>query len=1015
MKVLILQLSDLHISSSGYINILKIEKIVDSLQIVGKFDECIVVCSGDIADKGLVNDYKKARIFFGTLISEIKSKLLNKYIRLYFVPGNHDSDFTSITRKCEDIINYYKQNTIEQHIDEEIEMFKSFYDFASSKSIFSSNKFVDVKFINFGNLELQLNLINSAFFSTLLPNDKELHFFPESYLNTLAKNDHADLVFTVMHHSTENFNWNSKVKLEDFIFKNSSLLFIGHDHIIGDKDVYTKSKKNTVIFAGGKFNTTSLLEDSEYNVVVLDTDVKRINSYSFSWDNKNNLFTHEKGYTDKNLAIYNKFINPKDDYIKTMKSDEKHQICSDFTNYFVFPSLSSIDKTDYAEKIEINDIDNFISKLDEIKRINIVGGENSGKTALLKYIYLKLLTNKIPIFFTIDDIRDKEIDKVIRPLFEEQYSDNHAEYEKFLQYGKSNKIAIVDDIDKIKNNEVKERFINKLKEKFEYLIISSKDYIEYDLVESIQNQMDSNNEIISFKINDFYLEKRTELIKKICKAKNNLSDAQINKVKNKINNYIHNEIKIFELNPDFIIQYTQYFIEDNTDSYIRNDAAFNKVFETNINNAIIANTSKNLVDQSFIILEELAYYIHFNKRYPLSIQEFEKIVKNYNDEYSEEVNAKTLQEMLCNAKIIKLLDNSYFLRFSNTNYLAFFVAKSLKRKYNDTHSGNDLEIVLKNIGFDINSHVMLFYSYLDSNQNVVMQIYNNAEEHMHDWDEFKLDDCSINYLSKTNCISAVTAPNKNDKQKIDKINNDTEKELKENNQIIECRDIYDYDEAEIKEFSFQVKSALKYTEFLVKALPGLGYMLKKDNKLKLIDSIYKYPNRIIYKLLQPLDENFEELIKDLKDFADENNLTIDKEDKKVPISEEHIEKLLVDISIRLIFNVYNMYAHILADQNSIKLLEGYEDDDVTHKIFSIMVTENFGNTESLIKKIDALLPETKDKVVNNLISQVVKKHLIYNDNIPYNVYQKIVEKYFKEIDIGRKKAIMIDKYKKPKK
>src|SRR5680860_1803009 len=113
MKILFLHLSDLHIGQSENIEIRKIDKLVDSLNILQGFDECIIICSGDLASRGYENDYKNVRYLFGNLISKIREKFCKgKFLTFLLVPGNHDADFTNAKRTGETIQQYYNENKI---------------------------------------------------------------------------------------------------------------------------------------------------------------------------------------------------------------------------------------------------------------------------------------------------------------------------------------------------------------------------------------------------------------------------------------------------------------------------------------------------------------------------------------------------------------------------------------------------------------------------------------------------------------------------------------------------------------------------------------------------------------------------------------------------------------------------------------------------------------------------------------------------------------------------------------
>ena len=80
MKVAIIHLSDFHIKSWDHFEFEKIEGIVSSLNTLGKVDEYIIAFSGDLANSGAVNEYKKSRFLFGHLISKIKQKNNNKFL-----------------------------------------------------------------------------------------------------------------------------------------------------------------------------------------------------------------------------------------------------------------------------------------------------------------------------------------------------------------------------------------------------------------------------------------------------------------------------------------------------------------------------------------------------------------------------------------------------------------------------------------------------------------------------------------------------------------------------------------------------------------------------------------------------------------------------------------------------------------------------------------------------------------------------------------------------------------------
>ena len=60
MKILFLHLSDAHFKEDTNFREININAMVRALTQIDKFDECIIVFSGDIAHSGAVNQYKAA-------------------------------------------------------------------------------------------------------------------------------------------------------------------------------------------------------------------------------------------------------------------------------------------------------------------------------------------------------------------------------------------------------------------------------------------------------------------------------------------------------------------------------------------------------------------------------------------------------------------------------------------------------------------------------------------------------------------------------------------------------------------------------------------------------------------------------------------------------------------------------------------------------------------------------------------------------------------------------------------
>ena len=91
MKILFLQLSDIHIAKRSDGFAVNIPKIVQSLNYLGEIDECIIITSGDITHSGKINEFKVANDMLGNLVNQLKlDKFIDKWLNVLVVPGNHD-------------------------------------------------------------------------------------------------------------------------------------------------------------------------------------------------------------------------------------------------------------------------------------------------------------------------------------------------------------------------------------------------------------------------------------------------------------------------------------------------------------------------------------------------------------------------------------------------------------------------------------------------------------------------------------------------------------------------------------------------------------------------------------------------------------------------------------------------------------------------------------------------------------------------------------------------------------
>jgi len=390
MKIMFLHLSDLHIKEDSQINF-KIDKLVSATQSIDKVDKCILICSGDLAFSGKKEEYNNVRSFFHTLLSKL-GNCKNQYIKTYFVPGNHDMLLSSDARTSADIQSYFQEEKEDYHFNLDLKLQDNFFKYAKTRHCFiNDKKIVDSCITDINGYKIQYNLINTAPFSTLKQDNKEIHYLPDPFLYSLIKKENVDLAITIMHHSTEWFHHKTKITLEKMLREHSDIVFQGHEH-----DIQINPSNGFFLSKGGEYSG-SMTHKSTFSIMTFDTDSNICENIEFEWNDEKTMFLKMSNMRKYEITLKTSNLKPDSDFIKTF-FDDPNKISGSVLDYFVFPKLyNNIKKS--KEEVRLLTEDIFWKELSEYKVINISGKSRSGKTTLLKYFFNKCIDKRmLPIY-----------------------------------------------------------------------------------------------------------------------------------------------------------------------------------------------------------------------------------------------------------------------------------------------------------------------------------------------------------------------------------------------------------------------------------------------------------------------------------------------------------------------------------------------------------------------------------------------------------------------------------------
>lgn len=963
MKVLFLHLSDAHFKDNTYYS----EKIVcaqvQALNSVGDFDKCFIMFSGDLTFSGQENEYKKASSYMWKLWTKIREKFI-KYGDVYtlVVPGNHDINFNGGKRDRASVKSMINEGKIDEKIDDELTNFNNFYEYVSKFNSYKNQKLCDCRIYECDGKRIQINLINSELFSScndiLQDDDKGLHYLPNYVWDYIERKKDVDFVVTMAHRGPEWFDWNSSSAFKQHLFTTADLFLYGHEHFddiqnLCQKDNYiVKSIAQGMDFAQNKISFTTFLVDLNSN---------KIESKIFTWENEENIFV---GRNDSIFEIQKNrnsqyLIEPNEKYKKEISLDENKHVVS---SYYVFSGVEVEGKEKYEE---IKNFSDFLTLITSKQQVIIEGNDSSGKTALLKQLYIALIGTYVPIYLNVDTIVNKRPEIVLKNAFATQYGEKTVDYEKYLQIDKEKKIILIDDLSKIKSNYI-EPLYEYLFEKVGHIVCIVEPKQKIDFVDMVKERYQAED-VAKVSILPFYVTKRLELIKKNLACMNNGEYSDLNTQAESINKFIKENIKLFSLSPRFIKMYVDYCVND-TEMTSANKNVFGRVFETNLVNRIRKFASDADVDEYSVLLEEIAYQIHFSEKYPLGISDMVKIIEDYNCDYSMHINVQKFCKVMVDAKVLCEEDNYYY--FYKDSFLAYFVAKSLNTRYNNGEGKDELQTLIKNICFNINGDILLFLSYITSNLGILSAIRQAAENHMREWEEFDIDKGNIGFILNSKCPINVLPSERERKQK-EKREEKFEKVASTQDKI-EREKLYDYNKDDIDTDDYKISQALRFMDLICKILPGFNHRLKTPEKINIANDIYSFPNKIIYKILAPIDEDFENIV--------ENFYRIIK-DVKEDIDKDKVRQAFINAAETLVLNIYDVSARLSATEKTIEIIDQEEKKNTNNLIQQVMFYENMGKFGPFTDKAIKLYDATKTPLVKSMLTRIVYKHFLCNKDI----------------------------------
>ena len=989
MKLLILHLSDMHFIKSNSYSEANVDAIVSALQEnVRDIKDIIIIISGDLTFSGFKAQYDDTEKFILSLKGKLCARYHFKSLNFAIVPGNHDVNYQIGLLTKDDLKQIEAKDEFEDKIPDELKKMHPFLAFAQKYSCYNKqkNSLIDILKFNYGQKVVQINLINSGVFSSL-DEDQGYHYIRSEEIEKISENNNSDFVFTVMHHPHHWYSSRVKKELEKALYERNDVIFCGHEHY--DSQIKVSSIRSSVLVnEGGMLCNDGKWDNSRFYVYSLDLDTRKFTSVLYSWEKKNGVYcgSNKSEFIVAKNRANSLGISPKEDYVKALLRDDKYALSDNINDYFVFPSLK---KEEFEQKAyqDLNKPEELLSELEQNRYICIQGNDDDGKTTLAKYLFQSLVATKVAILLDSDNIRKANPENIIRDAFSRIYSDENPFFEKFKQLSNDEKAIIIDDTNKIPDDYL-DPFLEYAEKHFGYVILLSRYEIEFDIVERLNNRKLTKKYSI-YRIYPFYKDRREELVSKVVHILIKKDEETQEKIIDSVTDALSIRKNNFIWNPDFIIQFTKYYC-NNYGETIQNDGSiYSKVFESNLTSLIQPYLRKPMtVDKAFYILDKIAYQMHKERKDPIELQEIDNVIKKYNEEYYSKVVTTDFLNMISKAGIVKTIDGKY--GFSHRNYLAYFIAREIKRICLQEGNYDSFMKTLEYSCYQINADIILFVTYITDNLNLIVRIMDMAEQYTKEWEVFSANPIKIRYLADGDRL-VIPEATKSDKEKSETAEIEHEKEETELQKQRGRESAYNYEEGDLKLNNMLLRS-VSLMNILSRVLPNFEHMMPKKEKDRCVDLIYNMPLKIFNTWAIQVDDIKLQLIEELKKFDDYKY-----RNDRLFVSEKDILKFLRIESMLLLLDLMNSSITDASKDNTYVYIDQYNyNSTIMYRVEHLMEVGKKDAVDNFDKEVCRLYDDARQNFTKDMVRMITRHYIISSKRLSGPAAQRLNSKIFRE-------------------
>jgi 3',5'-cyclic AMP phosphodiesterase CpdA len=755
MQIAILHLSDIHIDNSRSPVLSRAALIAAAVhEVAPHASACVLIISGDVAYSGQAAQYEAALKFLEDLRDSLMAYPAIKTVEFVAVPGNHDCDFSNesdirefLLRDVDALYGSEVQpgsDRVKSILGVQNNFFSFYASLTRSKELPFEERLSFGRLVTLDNYKIKFQCYNTAWLSRKHELQGKL-FFPMQSFEPLPVD--ASISLSVFHHP---YNWldaNNWRLLRDAVEQSSDIVFTGHEHQLGLSSVERLSGEHLQYVEGVALQGEGGTLDSGFNLVLLDIDTAEERVHTFRWNGEMYVSRDTKNWTAliKNPVRERHLFRVNQQYVDWLSDPgaafhHKRVRQLRLPDFFVYPDFRKISiETIFGSKKPGTLFSKDALEYFRTNRLIVVSGaEDSGKTTLLRRLYLDLNDNLVPLLVTGSDltgkVNEKRLEKLIGGKVQEQY--DSAAVSRFRQLDPSRLLLLIDDFDQSNQTQANEyKLMTLLRDQFGSVIVTTSDTFRIRELTASSAVDDAMRDFAMLEIKELGHRLRAHLIHNwLSLGREAASDLSTLEFEVRATEKIITSLLGRNVVPSNAFNVlTLLHMMESAHPQSTFDGSYGALYEVLIKTsvALAAAEATSEIEPTFTYASLVAYRMYEQDRRRLSESDLRRIHMDYVERFQFSSDFQKMLGELVRAKVLDNANGAYAFKYPHIYY--YFVAKYCERaiRRNDQHSAqlrDKLRWMSERLHNQEYANIVLFYVHLTEDWETTTYVIEAADQ-----------------------------------------------------------------------------------------------------------------------------------------------------------------------------------------------------------------------------------------------------------------------------------------------